>query len=69
MRAARGIEDAGDDVEQRRLARAGGAAQGHDLPGRDVERDVAQRIDARLALAKMLGDASQADECALDAGP
>ena len=61
--SARRIEDAGDDVEQRRLARAGGPAQGHDLPGRDVDRDVAQGIDAGLALAKVLGDASQAHEC------
>ena len=61
--SARGIEDAGDDVEQRRLARAGGPAQGHHLAGRDVDRDVAQGIDAGLALAKMLGDASQAHQC------
>ena len=37
-------------------------------PGATSREMSSQRIDARLALAKVLGDASQADECALDAG-
>ena len=38
-------------------------------PGATSMEMSSQGIDARLALPKVLGDASQADQCALDAGP
>src|SRR6185369_6185318 len=43
--------DPREDVEQRGLARAGGADQAEDLPGLNVEGNVAQRLDAAEALA------------------
>ena len=61
--ASRRIENAGDDVEQRRLSRTGRSAQGHHLAGRNIEGDGAQGIDAGVALAEVLGDASQAHQC------
>ena len=60
--AFRGIQDAGDHVQERGLARAGGAEQGHDLARRDVDRNLSQCVDARFARSEVLGDASQADE-------
>ena len=55
------LENAADDIEQRALARSARAAQPDHGSGKDVERDVAQRIDARRSLAEMLADASQFD--------
>src|SRR5262249_53398394 len=43
--AARGSEDAGDQTEQRRLARPVSADHADRLPGLDLERDVADRPD------------------------
>ena len=47
---AAGLHDqAGEDVDQRRLARAVGAEQAEDLPARHVEADVVERALAALA--------------------
>lgn len=40
--------DQADEVHQRRLAAAGGAPDGEELTGVDVEREAVQRIDGRL---------------------
>ena len=55
--ARAGLMDAGQDLDQRRLARAVVADQRHDLAGMDVEIDVGQGRDG----AEMLGDAAQAE--------
>ena len=47
---------AGEDLDQRRFARAVVADQRHDLAGMNVEVDVGQRRDG----AEILGDAAQA---------
>ena len=52
----RAFEQAGD-VQERRLARARGADQGHDLAGPHLERDAAQHLKPRVSLAKGQGDA------------
>ena len=43
--------EAGEDVHQRRLAGAGRAHDGGELPARDLERDAAQGVDGGVALA------------------
>jgi hypothetical protein len=60
--AAARLGDAADDVEQGRLARAAGADEADDLPRKYRGRDVRERIDAPLALAKMLRDGAQLDQ-------
>ena len=50
-RARAGRVEAGEQVHQRRLARARRAHDGGELAGREVERDAAQRVDGRVALA------------------
>ena len=57
----RRIENAGDDVEQRCLARSGRPAQGDDLPGRNVQGNFSESIDAGFAFTEMLGDCAEAD--------
>src|SRR3546814_14288499 len=51
------LDDAADDVEKRALARAAGPEQPDDFAGMDGKAHLAQRVDPRLALAEMLGDA------------
>ena len=48
--------EAGEQVHQRRLARARRAHDGGELAGGHVERDAAQRVDGGLALAVAAGD-------------
>ncbi len=48
---------AGDDAQQRGLAAAGGAEQGDQLAGRDVEVDVVERDE----VAEALGDVADFD--------
>ena len=52
-----GIFQPGDDAQQRRLARAGGAEQGHELAGPDAEIDAVERGE----IAEALDDAFQLD--------
>ena len=52
------LMDAGEDLDQRRLAGAVVADQRDDLAGMDVEIDVGQRRDG----AEILGDAAQAED-------
>ena len=47
----------GDDAEQRGLAAAGRAEEGHELPLLDLEHDIAKRNDA----AELLADAIESD--------
>ena len=49
-----GPVDAGDDLDQRRLAGAVLAHQRVDLAGPEVERDVVERLDAGEGLARVL---------------
>ena len=46
----------GEQVHERRLARARGAHDGGELADGDLERDAAQRVHGRLALAVVTGD-------------
>src|SRR5262249_47752548 len=55
------VEQAGDDRDERRLAAAGRPDQQRDAPGHRLQVDAAQRLRARFALAKLLGDAPAAD--------
>ncbi len=54
--------EAGEDVHERRLARARGAHDGGELALRNVERDAAQRVDGRVALAVAAGDVMCGDD-------
>ena len=47
-RAALHRQNAGNGVEQRRLARAVGADDGHDLPLLDVQGNAVQRVDLAI---------------------
>jgi hypothetical protein len=51
-RALGGWQDAGDHVERRRLARAIGTDERHDLAGLDVQVEVVQRRDPAVALGE-----------------
>ena len=51
-----GRSSAGEDVHQRRLAGAGRAHDGGQLPALDVERDAAKGVDGGLALAVAAGE-------------
>ena len=46
-----GLLEAGDDAQEGRLATAGGAEQGRELPGRDAEGDVVERDEVAESLA------------------
>ncbi len=53
-RAAGLVDQPGEDVDQRRLARAVGAEQAEDLPARHVEADVVQRpLAAGIGLGQL----------------
>ena len=56
------LVEPGEQVHQRRLARAGGADDRGQLPGGEVERDVAQRVDGRLALAVAAAESLAGDD-------
>jgi hypothetical protein len=58
--AGEGTLEAGDQGQQRRLARSGRADDGQQLAGVDVQVDVDQRLDGRLA-GISLGHAAQLD--------
>src|SRR5690606_21671866 len=45
--AGRGIEEAQEQLKDRRLARSGGADKGHRLTGADVQRQAIERSDPR----------------------
>ena len=53
------VVEAGDELDERRLAGAGGADEGDDLAGGDVEVDAAQRLEARARVGER--DALEAD--------
>ena len=55
-RAARRIDDAADDVDQRGLAGAVRPEQGEDLAVRDVEIDVLERLEARRVGLRQVRD-------------
>ena len=59
-RTAVGLEDAGDHVEQRRLAGAVGADHAADLAGLDVERHLVHRHQAAEALGHVVEDKQRA---------
>ena len=60
---ARGrLVERGEDVHQRRLARAGRAHDGDELAGLDVERDAAEGVDGGLALAEAAREVAGADD-------
>ena len=59
--AARALEQAGDDRDQRRLAAAARSDQEAQLPEARLEVDAAQRLDAGLALAEVLRHAAALD--------
>ena len=67
-RAARRLVEAGEDVHQRRLARARRAHDRDELARLDVERDAAQRVDGGLALAVAARDVRRLDDGALLCG-
>src|SRR5215211_4330730 len=52
------FEYAADDIEQRALSRSARSAQADDGSGEDIERDLAQRIDAGRPFTEMLADSS-----------
>ena len=52
-RARLGRLQSGDDPQDRALARAGGPEQGHELAGRNVERDVVHRLKCPVSLREM----------------
>src|SRR5258706_106076 len=62
--AARRVE-AGEDREQRRLARAGGAGDRDRLARRDGEVDVAQNDEVRVSALDRLADASRRQNLAV----
>ena len=51
-RAGGRLVEAGEDVHQRRLARAGRPHHGGELAAGDVDRDAAKRVDAGVAVAR-----------------
>ena len=60
---ARGrLVEAGEDVHQRRLARARRAHDGGQAAGGDVDRDAAQGVDGRVALAVAADDVAGGDD-------
>ena len=62
------FENAADHIEQRALARSAGPAQADHGSGKDIERNLAQRIDAGRPLAEMLADPSDFDDRLLGHG-
>jgi hypothetical protein len=60
--ARSGLVEAGEDVHERRLARARRAHDGRQATGGDVDRDAAQRIDGRVPLAVAADDAGGGDD-------
>ena len=54
-RAARGAEDAGEDVEEGGLARAVGAQEGDDLAGGHVQRDALERVPLAVVAREVPG--------------
>ena len=56
-RPLRRAVEPGEQVHERRLARARRAHDGRELADGDLERDAAQRVHGRLALAVLAGDA------------
>ncbi len=65
--AAVRLIDAGDDLDQRRLACAVLAEQRMNLAGADVERDAAQRAHAGKALLEVAHHEQRIDRCRRDA--
>ena len=55
-RARRGIDDAADDGDERRLAGAVGAEQREDLAAADVEVDILQGLEARSVRLRQVFD-------------
>ena len=53
--------EAGEEVHERRLARARGAHDGRELAGGDVDGHAAKRVDRRLALAVAAGHGLRGD--------
>ena len=51
-----GVDDAADDVDQRRLAGAVRAEQREDLAAADLEIDVLERLEARGIGLRQIGD-------------
>jgi hypothetical protein len=64
--AGGGPVEAGEDVHERRLARAGRAHDGGELAACDVERDAAEGVDGGVALAVAAGDLARRDNGAVD---
>src|SRR5487761_1568870 len=60
--AAARLQNTGDAVEERRLARSARSHQADDLPLIDLHVDVAQRVDPRTSAAKMLGQVLDVDD-------
>ena len=60
--AARGAVERADDVHHRRLARARGAHDRHELALIDREVDVGERVEGRLARTVALADVAQFNE-------
>ena len=54
--------EAGEHVHQRGLAGARGAHDRGEGGGRDVQRDAAERVDGRVALAVALGEVASRDD-------
>ena len=63
-----GLVEPGEDVHQRRLARARRAHDGGQAAGGDVDRDAAQGVDGRVALAVAADDVAGGDDGRGDRG-
>ena len=66
--AAARLEDAADDIQQRRLARTTRAKEGHDLAGMHLEAHVAQGIDPGITGAEVFRDVAHVDQRSRVAG-
>ena len=56
------LVEAGEDVHERRLARARRAHHGRELAALDVEVDAAEGVDGGVALAVAAGDAARGND-------